>query len=79
MKMERKIGEMKPLKPLSNGEAMQELINYILGNNWYVVDPLSQNQVNAIAVDEIKKKFDILTNKKMKDKWNNIIDKLKFK
>ena len=58
---------------------MRELIDYILGKDWYVVDPLSQNQVNAIAVDEIKKKFDILTNKKMKDKWNNIIDKLKFK
>lgn len=77
--MERNIGEMKPLKPLSDREATQELINYILGNDWYVVDPLSQNQVNAIAVDEIKKKFDILTNKKIKDKWNNIIDKLKFK
>lgn len=77
--MERKIGEMKPLEPMSDRQAMRELIDYILGKDWYVVDPLSQNQVNAIAVDEIKKKFDILTNKKMKDKWNNIIDKLKFK
>ena len=77
--MERKIGEMKPLEPMSDRQAMQELIDYILGKDWYVVDPLSQAQVNAIAVEEIKRKWDILTNKKLKDKWSNIIDKLKFK
>jgi hypothetical protein len=73
--MERKIGEMKPLEPMSDRQAMQELINYILGKDWYVVDPLSQAQVTAIAVEEIKRKWDMLTNKKLKDKWNNIIDK----
>ena len=70
---------MEPLKPLSDREALQELINYILGKDWYVVDPLSNDQVNAIAVDEIKKEFDMLTNRKIKDKWNSIIDKLKFR
>lgn len=77
--MERKIGEMKPLEPMSDRQAIQELIDYILGKDWYVVDPLSQAQVNAIAVEEIKRKWDMLTNKKLKDKWNNIIDKVKFK
>ena len=77
--MERKIGEMKPLEPMSDRQAMQELIDYILGKDWYVADPLSQDQINAIAVEEIKRKWDMLTNKKLKDKWNNIIDKLKFK
>ena len=70
---------MEPLKPLSDREALQELINYILGKDWYVVDPLCNDQVNAIAVDEIKKEFDMLTNRKIKDKWNSIIDKLKFR
>lgn len=70
---------MKPLEPMSDRKAMQELIDYILGKDWYVVDPLSNDQVNAIAVEEIKKEFDLLTNKKLKDKWNSIIDKLKFK
>ena len=77
--MKWKIGEMKSLEPMSDRQAMQELIDYILGKDWYVVDPLSQAQVNAIAVEEIKRKWDMLTNKKLKDKWNNIIDKLKFK
>ena len=77
--MEWKIGEMKSLEPMSDRQAMQELIDYILGKDWYVVDPLSQAQVNAIAVEEIKRKWDMLTNKKLKDKWNNVINKLKFK
>lgn len=77
--MERKMGEMKPLKPMSDRQAMQELIDYILGKDWYVVDPLSQAQVNAIAVEKIKREWDMLTNKKLKDKWNNVINKLKFR
>ena len=77
--MKWKIGEMKSLDPMSDRQAMQELIDYILGKDWYVVDPLSQAQVNAIAVEEIKRKWDMLTNKKLKDKWNNVINKLKFK
>ena len=77
--MEHKVGEMKPLEPISDKQAMQELIDYILGKDWYVVDPLSQAQVNAIAVEEIKRKWDMLTNKKLKDKWNNVINKLKFR
>lgn len=77
--MERKIEEMEPLNPMSDKEALRELIDYILGKDWYVVDPLSNDQVNTIAVEEIKRKFDLLTNRKIKDKWNSIIDKLKFK
>ena len=77
--MERRIGEMKPLEPMSDRQVRQELIDYILGKDWYVVDPLSQDQINAIAVEEIKRKWDMLTNKKLKDKWNNLIDKLRFK
>ncbi|MDP4117695.1 MAG: hypothetical protein Q8873_00680 [Bacillota bacterium] len=48
---------MSKLKPLSGQEAMNELIDHLLGKNWYVVDPLSTTQVNAIAVGDIKRKF----------------------
>lgn len=64
---------------MSDKEALRELIDYILGKDWYVVDPISNEQVNAIAVEEIKRKFDLPTNRKIKDKWNSIINKLKFK
>lgn len=77
--MERKIGEMKPLEPMSDRQVRQELIDYVLGKDWYVADPLGQDQINAIAVEEIKRKWDMLTYRKLKDKWNNIIDKLRFK
>lgn len=69
----------EPLVPMSDRQAIQELIDYILGKDWYVVDPLGQDQINAIAVEEIKREFDILTNRKLKDVWNSIIDKLKFR
>lgn len=69
----------EPLVPMSDRQAIQELIDYILGKDWYVVDPLGQGQINAIAVEEIKREFDILTNRKLKDAWNSIIDKLKFR
>lgn len=70
---------MEELKCLSDKEALRELIDYILGKDWYVVDPLGKDQINAIAVEEIKRKFDILTNKELKNKWNKLVDKLKFK
>jgi len=31
--------------------ALNILIDYILGEDWYVVDPLSNNQINTVAVD----------------------------
>lgn len=70
---------MEELKCLSDKEALRELIDYILGKDWYVVDPLGKDQINAIAVEEIKQKFDILTHKELKSKWNKLVDKLKFK
>jgi hypothetical protein len=40
---------------------------------------MPRDQVNAIAVEEIKNKWDSVTGRILKDKWNNVIDKLKFK
>ena len=48
---------MSELKPINGQEAINILIDHFLGKSWYVVDPLSTSQVNAIAVDEIKHKF----------------------
>ena len=58
---------MAELKPLTGQEAVNELIDHFLGASWYVVDPLGVTQVNAIAVDEIKKKF---PNKPERKWWN---------
>ena len=58
---------MAELKPLTGQEAVDELIDHFLGKDWYVVDPLGVSQVNAIAVDEIKKRF---PNKPKRNWWN---------
>ena len=37
--------------------ALYELGNYLLGEGWYVVDPLSVEQINTIMVYEIERKY----------------------
>lgn len=69
---------MKPLNPLTYEQALQQLIEHILGKDWYVVDPLGATQINAIAVEDIKSKFDKLTYRRLRDKWNKTLDKLKL-
>lgn len=70
---------MNPLKPISGQDAFNEVIKYVLGDDWYVVDPLSTDQVNSIALEEIKIKLDKITHRKSKEFWNKFIDNLKFK
>ena len=65
--------------PISGQDAFNEIRDYMLGKDWYVVDPTNTDQVNAIALQEMKDTWDMYTGKKMKDKWNNLIDKLKFR
>ena len=38
-------------------EALNILIAHFLGNDWYIVDPLSVSQVNSVAVLEILQKY----------------------
>lgn len=33
------------------------IIDYLLGEDWYVVDPLGQTQINEIALYEILEKY----------------------
>lgn len=42
---------------LPSQEAVNLLIRYFLGEDWYVVDSLSVNQVNSIAFIEIKRMY----------------------
>lgn len=37
--------------------AVDELCNYLLGEHWYIVDPVSNLQANAIILAEIKNKY----------------------
>jgi len=38
---------------MTDQEFRHWVIELILGENWYVVDPLSQSQINEIALEEI--------------------------
>ena len=42
---------------VSDAEFRAFIINYLLGEDWYVVDPLGQTQINEIALYEILKKY----------------------
>ena len=42
---------------VSDAEFRQFIINYLLGEDWYVVDPLGQTQINEIALYEILEKY----------------------
>lgn len=37
--------------------ALKELTDYFLGENWYIPDPVSAYQGNALIVEEIKKDY----------------------
>ena len=42
---------------ISDSEFRQFIIDYLLGEDWYVVDPLGQTQINEIALYEILEKY----------------------
>ena len=42
---------------VSDAEFRQFIIDYLLGKDWYVVDPLGQTQINEIALHEILEKY----------------------
>jgi len=41
---------------VSDAEFRQFIIDYLLGEDWYVVDPLGQKQINEIALYKILEK-----------------------
>lgn len=42
---------------ISDAEFRQFIIDYLLGEDWYVVDPLGQTQINELALYEILNKY----------------------
>lgn len=38
-------------------KALQKLKDYLLGEDWYIVDPVGTLQANAIITDEILEKY----------------------
>lgn len=42
---------------ISDQEFRNFIINYLLGEDWYVVDPLSSSQINEIALRKILEKY----------------------
>ena len=43
--------------PMEDKKALEFLTDYLLGENWYVVDPISPKQVNTNIVHEILLKY----------------------
>lgn len=43
--------------PMSAQEALNILTGYLLGDDYYVVNPLSQAQVNAVIAEQILEKY----------------------
>ena len=42
---------------VSDAEFRTFIIDYLLGEDWYVVDPLGQTQINEIALYKILEKY----------------------
>ena len=42
---------------ITDSEFRQFIIDYLLGEDWYVVDSLGQIQINEIALNEILSKY----------------------
>lgn len=53
---------------ISDAEFRQFIIDYLLGEDWYVFDPLGQTQINEIALFEILEKYSKQYRKEHK-KW----------
>ena len=52
--------------------AINEICKHLLGEDWYVVDPLCNSQVNPIIVEEIERKY----RKRIKVNLKLVIDRL---
>jgi hypothetical protein len=43
--------------PTNAQEGLNILMKHFLGNDWYVVDPIRNDQVNSVVIYEILKKY----------------------
>ena len=59
---------------ISDREFVNFAIKYLLGNDWYVTDPLGYNQVNQVALEEILTNYSKRFKKELSDykkRWKN--------
>lgn len=42
---------------ITDAEFRKFAIDYLLGEDWYIVDPLGQTQINEVALEEILTKY----------------------
>lgn len=55
---------------ITDAEFRKFAIDYLLGEDWYVVDPLGQTQINEIALEQILSKYSKRYKKEMrKRRW----------
>jgi len=54
---------------VSDAEFRTFIIDYLLGEDWYVVDPLGQTQINEIALYKILEKYSKRYKKERKNKY----------
>ena len=59
---------MVALRPLEAQEAVDKLCYHLLGDDWYIVDPVCCTQANAIIVDEITGRYKGVTESPV-NKW----------
>lgn len=59
---------MGALRPLEAQEAVDKLCDHLLGDDWYIVDPVCNTQGNAIIVDEITGRYKGVTESPV-NKW----------
>ena len=45
------------MNSISDQKALNEICDHLLGDNWYIVDPISASQANSQIVYEIEKKY----------------------
>ena len=52
---------------ISDIEFIKFAIKYLLGDDWYVIDPLAHSQIVQIALEEILKKYSKKFRKELKN------------
>ena len=45
------------MNSISDQKTLNEICDHLLGDNWYIVDPISASQANSQIVYEIEKKY----------------------
>lgn len=68
---------MITLRPLEAQEAVDKLCDHLLGDDWYIVDPICCTQANAIIVDEIISRYRGATESPA-NKWRRRHKKCRF-